>query len=284
MIRNFLRNLFPNVLAAVEKREAHKADLDCRDLWAIGDALIDDCGRPNRDVAISGRGKRDGSTAKIKQCAAILNERGFKGYENATLLDLREGADTFGKSKRHVGISMWVHLEAGSPDFMDWIVEQHGTGKRGGAGISVPQIRKLRKRWKELERQQRKKAYEAAKEEERHAPTPQAKEKARERVEELRGMPEPSPRTLPRPDRESAAQLDVMADNLDLSAQSKTIVADLRKQLSTIDGMKDGIHPDFIEALDDIYKEAETVIKQIRQRLEKTRLKRFDTIKGGKAS
>lgn len=278
MIKRILKALFPRVLAAVEAREQHKSALDSRDLWAIGDAVIAECGERSTSNV-----KHDGSRALLKKCAATLVAHGYKSYGVSALVNLRDTAHTF-KGKRHPGISLWVHQEAGSPDFMDWIVEKHGTGTRGGAGISVPEIRKLRKHWQQLERQARRQNYEAAKEEERTAPTPQAKKKASERAEELRGMPEPSPHKLPRPDRENAAELETMADNLDLSAQSKSILTDLRRQLSTIDKMKDGIHPDFIEGLDDTYKEAETVIKQIRQRLEKTKLNRFETIKGGKAS
>lgn len=265
-----MKTNFPNVLAAVEAREKHKVDLDSRDIWAIADAIRLDC-RTQQSAA------RD-TERKLVALSAELKRLGYKEYNTSYLRQMLNTADAFPRGRRQAGVLFTIHRVAGSPDFLDWVVEECGTD------VSKRDVEKLRKRWRELEKQQRKKQYEEAKDEERRATTPDAKKKAKDKVEELRGMPEPSPTKITRPDAPSVAALRTMSDNLDLSSKSKGVVNELRDHLKTIDGMKNGVHPDFVEALDETYEEAEKVIKQIRQRLEKSRLKIFKTIEGGKAS
>ena len=270
MIGQILRSLFPNVLAAVEAREKHRGDIDGKDLWAIGDALNTDFLGPQK------------IGEKIKDVAKELKQRGYKEYGSSYLYDLYETARDFSRNRRNHPLPFFVYREAGSPDFLDWIVEERGVIDNKGHKLSGRDVRAMRQRWKQLEKQKRKQLLSEAKDAARHATTPQAKKKADDAVEELTGMPEPTGKT--RPDRESVTDLRIMEENLDLSAQSKAIIRELQSQRETIDNMKGGIHPDFIDALEENYKEADKTIQQIRQRIEKSRLKIFKTIQGGKAS
>ena len=72
---------FNNVLVAVQAREKHKEQITGSDLWAIADALVQDCGPP-------GLRQREAS-AKISECAAELKQHGFSQYSKSYLDRLR---------------------------------------------------------------------------------------------------------------------------------------------------------------------------------------------------
>ena len=176
------------------------------------------------------------------------------------------------------GLAFHTHRFAASPDFLDWMVEECGTG------ITQRDVQKMRKRWQLLEKKQRKQKLEQAKQEERHALTPQAKERARERVKELADMPEPSPTKLPRPDGENIVGLRQMAGVLDIENDALTMVKTLRSNLSAIDRMLDDINVDYIDLLVEKHEAVAQAATIIVDRLGKSRLKRFGVIRGGKAS
>jgi len=280
-----MKTKFPHVLAAAENREKHKSG----DLWALGDALIQDIGTP----ADRGGGG-DGSYAKMKAAARDLKLAGFadKEYALQSLVNYRTVAFAFPRNRRHPEVAFYNHKRAGSPDFLDWIVEESGTD------VTAKEIDRMRKRWQILEREQRKKKLEQAKEEAKRAPTPKAREDAEERVRHLVDSPSRPPRELPAPDRESHVELKNMAAFLDLESDAEAVTKDLndavkalRKHLSTIDDKRDDISVEFIDSMVETYRALATageeitrVSTQIADRLGKTRLKRFESIRGGKAS
>lgn len=269
-----MKTKFPLVSAAIEALEQDKRNLDGKRLWAIGDALIRECGPGKATRGVLGH---DGSHLKLK--AIAREQAGFgREYSFKTLGQWRQIAEAFPTSRRHHDVLWSLHRMAGSPDFLDWIVEECGTD------ITYRDVEKVRKRWMQLEKKQRKHKLDEAREEARQAPTPKAKEAAEEKVKEFTDVPDRAKRDLPAPNRENQAELRAMAAILDVEADAKVMVKDLRNHLSTIDKMRDEINVEFIDSLVETYQAVSEVATQIADRLGKTRLKRFSTIKGGKAS
>jgi hypothetical protein len=259
-----------DVLAAIEAREQHKDNLEGRDLWAIGKMLIGYCGEFEF-------GKNQGVSLKLQSIAKDAKAHGWSEYNVRYLEIIRETASVF-KGRIHPELTFTHHREAGSPDFLDWVVEQCGVD------LSYREIKKMRKRWQLLEKKQRKQKLEEAKDAERHAVTPQARERAKERAKELVDMPEPSPTKLPRPDGEAIVGLRQMAGVLDIENDALTMVKTLRSNLTAIDRMLDEINVDYIDSLVEKHEAVAMVATQIVDRLGKSRLKRFGVIRGGKAS
>ena len=259
-----------DVLAAIEAREQHRDNLDGRDLWAIGKALIGYCGEYMH-------GEKDNSHIKLQAIAKDAKAHGWHDYKVRELARIREVASVF-KGRIHPDLAFHTHRFAGSPDFLDWVVEECGTD------IGQRDVQKMRKRWQLLEKKQRKQQLEQAREEERHAPTPQARERAKERAKELIDMPDPAGSRLPRPEGETILGLRQMAGVLDIENDALTMVKTLRTNLSAIDRMLDEINVDYIDSLVEKHEAVAMVATQIVDRLGKSRLKRFGVIRGGKAS
>jgi len=235
---------FPNVLAAVEAREKHLEVTEGRDLWTLADALIKDCGS---DDAPAGRpaGAHNGSSEKITQCAVMLEKKGFS-YTAASLRDIRAVGLDFPKDRRHAGLSLWIHAEAKSPDFMDWIIKKHGTKKGGRVGIGVDKIRELVRAAKDIERKEREKKFAAAQARMKKASSVAEARQAKTEIEENKGPPKA--RNLPSPDARPDHPLHAVAALLDISLHISGATKTLRKDLAVINDMGE-VDPDHGEEM-----------------------------------
>lgn len=132
---------FAHVIAAVEARAKHQDDVEGRDLWAIGAAVIRDCGRSNDGAHIKGKGagSHDGSLAKIQAAARELESRGYDAYSAEYLRQVRDTATMFPANRRHADLNFFIHTEAGNPDILDWIVK-HAPKKQELSGRYVREM------------------------------------------------------------------------------------------------------------------------------------------------
>jgi len=152
---------FPNVIAAAERIQEHESVVEGKDLWALGDALVKECGEPRATA-----GKNDGSYNQIKIAAEALGNRGltYKGspYKVSTLKDLRYTAFNFPKSTRRENVNFWVHYDAGNPEMLGAIARMC---KAAGKPLTFTTVR-------EYSRELRRRAFEEARKNEPGAKLP----------------------------------------------------------------------------------------------------------------
>lgn len=271
---------YERVLAAVEAREAQLKAADGSSLWKIADALLSDIPiKKGSDVA---RDAHDGSRVKLVEVAAKIKERhpDASGYDVSTLADLRFTSHTFKKRDRKDGVSLWIHREAGSPEFLDYLFKEYGSGKRGGLGVDVLQIRALVKKQKELLADKRRKATEDAERRLKSAKTDKEKEQAKKDIDDNIEPPKGSPVQVP--DKHERHELHLLADLLRIETDVTKANKLLRENLTEMRSME--INPDFIESLADEYEKLGEVVQQSIDFLTKTQKTRFKVHEGGRAS
>jgi len=260
---------FPHVIAAVEAREKHKGQVEGRDLWAIGDALVKDCG----PAIASDSSKHNGSFVKLKAVAAELTKLGYQEYAIVTLTHLRDTATAFPTNRRHYELSFNTHFEANNPDFLDWMVEEHGTD------ISKRDVRAMWVRWRALETKQRQKKVVAAQERKRTATTEHERRAAEREIAEHKDMP--PPRATSVPDKESRHELRSLAEILDIDRNAKAITKMLRDNFTRLRGL-DEISEDFAESLVENHQQIAESATQIVNYIKQAKRNGLTVIEGGR--
>jgi hypothetical protein len=122
---NTTTHQFPLTLEAIKEADSNQ--------WAIGDALIAECGPPSE------RGAKDGSLEDLRAAAQYLASQGFP-YKVTTLSQLRVVASTFKSSLRRYGIAWGAHRVAGTPEYLQAII----AGAPKGTKITQPYIEGIR--------------------------------------------------------------------------------------------------------------------------------------------
>jgi hypothetical protein len=112
---DIMKQLFPKTLAAAKAGESS--------LWAIGDALIAECGPPGEV------GAHNGSNEKIAEAAVFLAEQGIE-YSEHTLRQLRQVAFAFPHDARASRVSWHAHLEAGTPKTLNAAIKSLPKGQK----------------------------------------------------------------------------------------------------------------------------------------------------------
>jgi hypothetical protein len=121
---------FPKTLAAARKLEgAH---------WALGDALIEECGPPGDD------GVRTGSDEKLRRAAKVLKANGFD-YSFEHLRDLRRTADAFRAVERSTAVLWSVHSVARN---LTTLKDAAAQAKRENKNLTVEYLREFKRRRK----------------------------------------------------------------------------------------------------------------------------------------
>lgn len=184
----------PNVIKAAIKLAQDKKAVDGKDMWALADALVKDCGLPNSERR---PGVNNGSAASLETACNELKARGIT-YKMSTLAHIRQNALAFPRAKRHAdNVSFWGHANAGTPDVLDWVLStpglKHYRNRKGLEMVDALVIRDMAKGYRQAQSVKRRRALEAAQEEEKKADTLEKKRKARKKVEELEEMPETGP-------------------------------------------------------------------------------------------
>jgi hypothetical protein len=103
-------SLFPKTIAAARERQ-HAETLHS---WALGDALIEECGPPGE------HGVRNGSRNKLRQALGELKKRGIDCTLDH-LKSLRQVAANFPEGDRSPSLSITVHQIAGDRKTLDQI-------------------------------------------------------------------------------------------------------------------------------------------------------------------
>ena len=118
---------FPLTVKAAKKSDG--------DQWALGDALIAECGPPPEN------GVNDGSYALMLEAEKELWDAGLE-YTPSGLANIRATAHAFkASSSRRAGISLHAHPAPGSPEYLDVIV----AGAPKGTRITQHYIEAIRK-------------------------------------------------------------------------------------------------------------------------------------------
>lgn len=99
---------YPKTFAAAQQAEISA--------WAIGDALLEECGAPGDDHS------NNDSFAKLKEAQAELEANGIDYIEN-TLRRYRDTSHHFPHARRRASVSHAVHMECGSPEMLDALLE-----------------------------------------------------------------------------------------------------------------------------------------------------------------
>jgi len=271
---------FPLVLEAVEKGE--------RAQWAIGDALVKEID--------------DNSTSNFRDCASMLDDRGFD-YSEATLKTLKRTAEAFPKSSRHDDISWNAHHECGAPETLERVIKLiHGP-------ITVKAARLVMTEWREKEIAAREakhaeatKSHKAAKAEHKKALTEKAKSKAgsqerkdadrraqQAKEQERAAAAEMKASTkMPKPAEYSAeteplkGDLAIMAEVLALAKEAGKVTKTLKDNLKRIDKIFDDLTEAQADSLVEEHEPVLTVATQIMDRF-KAKRSRFTVHRGGAA-
>lgn len=156
---------YPLTLAAVKAADGGQ--------WAIGDALIKECGPPN-DI---GRGIHDGSFKKLEEAARYLLGEGYE-YSVESLRMFRYTAHFFPVAKRHMNLAWGVHQKARTPAFLEAVIAGAPRDKK----ITQPYIESIRQRQADKERREREEAEEKAQKEREAAEEKEAQARARARA------------------------------------------------------------------------------------------------------
>ena len=134
---------FPKIVAEVHAYEKiagrlHEAQHNADEaLFRIGDALIDECGRPGLP------GENNGSDAKLEQAAQALKESGCRHRSVAWLRKLRTVANAYPPDKRLPGVSWAAHHEAQNSETLR-AAQREALLNR--AKLSVKFVRRLREK------------------------------------------------------------------------------------------------------------------------------------------
>jgi hypothetical protein len=152
---------FPLTVAAAKRLET--------DSWALGDALLTECGPPGMV------GQQDGSYARIEAAARELLENDME-YDTRYLAGLRETSFRFPKNQRIVKLPWRVHHYAQTPEFLHSLV----AGSQG-TKITGAYVENMRRLQRDQERKAREAEIAAADEEEA-----EAKEVVRKATEKAR--------------------------------------------------------------------------------------------------
>jgi hypothetical protein len=156
----------PNVVAAATKLAEAQKEAGGRCLWALGDALIKDCGHEEEgSCQISGMRTKahNGSKATLETAVGELEARGIN-YEANTLRQIRDIAITFKKADRIEGLGFWAHGEAGNPTILQWIMRTVPKREKDRWGvISVVVIREKARQYREFMQRKERERHEAAK-------------------------------------------------------------------------------------------------------------------------
>jgi hypothetical protein len=136
-------NEFPKTIAAAQA--LHKADerlykaersrWSCQ--WALGDALIAECGPPGDS------GVRTGSDDKLRAAAKVLKKLGLPGYSFDHLRDLRRTADAFLAGDRSPAVSWTVHSVASDKETLDAAI---AAAKESEEELTVAFVKEFKKR------------------------------------------------------------------------------------------------------------------------------------------
>lgn len=263
---------FPTLLAAVEAREKRMKQVEGSDLWAIGAAVVKECGGtkafdPSRETY-------PGTRALVEEAAEELARRGYRTYSNTYLRRLANTAIAYPASRRYEDLSFSIHHEARNPDLLDWAVK-----KLGGDNVTTETTRNLVAVWDEMQQKKRHEEYEAAAAKAKQADTPRERAQAEQKMKEL-GRPMPKV-NLEAPTRKEEGELVEMIGFLQISKDANMMVITLRKNLAALRKMP--VNPDMTDAIADEYATVAEVATQISDLLSKSQKGRFPVVKGGAA-
>jgi hypothetical protein len=212
---------FQNTLVAVRKYDFDVRKAEGSDLWAVGDAILND---KHGDRRRSPSGVKDGSRAALKECAKELASHGFT-YSESWLRTLSRNAENFPPNRRHSDYSVHIHEEAGSPRILDWIVKNTPEDRR----ITVKYVRSMVKQLADDQAQKADKQAQAKGE----SPPPKPK---RSEVEPPKDKESSSPRAM--------RTMDVLG----LSREAKALA---EKAKSSIEGVLDNLEPSQVRIITD---------------------------------
>jgi hypothetical protein len=251
---------FPRTFAAVEKDEGAQ--------WAIGNALLVECGPPSQ------QGRSDGSRAELSDCAEELKARG-REISVRHLAKLRQVAHAFPPKVRK-DLSWTVHQAAVNPENLNTIIKTAPKGK----AITVKVVEDLFEAWRPNASAKRRKAHDTAREErmkaqgemrearaiasaakdkgERKQATARAEEAAKKvkqasAKEEANKMP-PRKRHVERVDDPNV--IDMLARMLEVSGAYHTIKAAVRKIAKDVVPHLDKVDPEALDIEIDLMREA----------------------------
>lgn len=133
---------FPKTLTALRARE--------KSHWAIGDALLEECGPPGRDSANNGSGEI------LTRAAEHFASKGV-GCSVTLLRDCRKISYLYAPARRLAGVSWSVYKEVPNPEMLDRIFELEGQGvtsrrARELATAIREENRRIREAAREIER------------------------------------------------------------------------------------------------------------------------------------
>lgn len=223
---------FPKTLAAIKTAE--------QDQWAIGDALLAECGPPMK------AGAHNPDT--LQEAAQFLLQEGYQ-YAAPTLNTFRTTAHSFPLASRHRGIAFHAHRVAATPAYLEAILAGAPKGKVTQAYIQKIRSTQLEKAKREREaaareaEEARKKAEaeEAAarKKADRDEVKNAAEKTAQARAKEQEVRVAPKPKITP-PEKEEVSQLEAEAQFLANAAksvvQAKKASKDIQDVLDHLDG------------------------------------------------
>jgi hypothetical protein len=223
------RNSFPHVDAVV--RRGFKQNNDY--FWALGDALIADCGPPSKP------GDQDGSYARLAACAKWLAVHPCGGddreYALGSLGQIRIIAYHFKGRDRHPDLAFYVHRVASTPAVLDKLIalaKQRRTRLTVEfAQRHVKEVRADVQREQGLaearqEREVAEKEWKAASQKARKTKNPAAKEKVELAKERVREAKEREVRARSRP------QVEVKAERPDIEARALKMLNRWNAQLN----------------------------------------------------
>lgn len=87
-----------------------------RDEWELADAIVDECSETGED------GVRNGSRAKIEAMQKEIAQNHDADLSMERIRKLRQVASAFPAGRRRSGVSLEAHLEAGTPDALEKIL------------------------------------------------------------------------------------------------------------------------------------------------------------------
>jgi hypothetical protein len=111
-----MKQNYPKTRAAVRALEL--------DQWKLGDALIEECGKPGEDSS------HNGSFAKLAEAAWLIRGDGYPDYDPETLRKYRDMSDRYPPGTRIPGVSWTVHRVVHDSVVLARIVEGLPAGER----------------------------------------------------------------------------------------------------------------------------------------------------------
>jgi hypothetical protein len=129
---------FPRRDAAVGKREGFE--------WALADAILAECSEPGED------GVRNGSQAKMEAMQKEIAKNHGVDLSVGRIRKLRKAASTFPPGRRRPAVSLEGHLEAGTPEALDALIN----GAPKGTALTCAVIRQLKHPTEKAEQDQQK--------------------------------------------------------------------------------------------------------------------------------